>query len=117
MFVSFNMSSPVDAASFDALRIPPRRSHRSWLRRLILFVTCVLALDALVGQEGLAQTARARRESKAAQVALAKIRNENAGLHEQIRRLRDDASTIEALAREDLGLIRPGEILFVVNGR
>jgi hypothetical protein len=96
MFVSINMTSPVDAASFDALRIPPRRSDRPWLRRLVLFVTCVLALDALVGQEGLAQTVRARRERKAAQVALAQIRNENAGLHE---------------------LIRPDEILFVVNGR
>jgi cell division protein FtsB len=36
-------------------------------------------------------------------------------LREQARRLREEASAIEALAREQLGLIRPGEILFILK--
>jgi cell division protein FtsB len=44
------------------------------------------------------------------------MKAENAGLREQIRRLEHDPVTIEALARRELGYIRPGEILVVVRG-
>ena len=40
---------------------------------------------------------------------------QNAGLREQIRRLKSDPATIEAVARQELGLIRPTEVLFLVK--
>jgi len=43
------------------------------------------------------------------------LKQENAGLREQIRRLREDPEAIEAIARQDLGLMRPGEILVIVK--
>ena len=43
------------------------------------------------------------------------MRQENAALREEARRLKDDLSTIESLAREELGLIRPGEVLFILK--
>jgi cell division protein FtsB len=95
--------------------LTPRRSDSPWLRRVLLFVTCVLLADALIGDRGLAATIRARREHAAASAALRQLRIENAALRHQQRRLREDARAIEAAAREDLGLIRPGEILVVVT--
>lgn len=40
---------------------------------------------------------------------------ENAGLREQARRLHEDPAMIERIARQDLGLVRPGEILVVLK--
>lgn len=40
---------------------------------------------------------------------LASLRKENQRLYEETRRLREDLSYAEAVARKDLGLVRPGE--------
>ena len=44
-----------------------------------------------------------------------RIRSENARLREEARLLREDADTIERVARERLGLIKPGEKLFILK--
>ena len=93
----------------------PRRTGTAWLRAAMLFVICVLLADAVFGERGVARRAHARREYAGAERALRGLRYENAGLRDEIRRLRTDPATIEAVARQDLGLIRPGEILFVVK--
>jgi cell division protein FtsB len=91
------------------------RQDKPWLRRAIILVTAVLLADALFGDRGLAQTLRAGNEYRQALVELRHIRRENAALREQQRRLREDPRTVEAVAREELGLIRQGEILFIVR--
>jgi cell division protein FtsB len=92
---------------------PPVR--RKTLNFLLVFVTLVLVLDALVGEKGLLETVRARRHYRELSSSLEQLRAENSRLREQARRLREDPKTIEALARKDLGLIRQGEILFIVK--
>jgi cell division protein FtsB len=85
------------------------------LRASMVFVTCVVFADAMVGERGLAQRSRARQDFAASEDALRDLQIKNAGLREQVRRLKSDPATIEAVAREELGLIRPGELLFVVK--
>jgi cell division protein FtsB len=80
-----------------------------------VFVTLVLILDALVGEKGLLETVRASRRHRELTTSIERLRAENTQLREQVRRLREDPSTIESLAREELGLIRPGELLFIVR--
>ncbi len=92
-----------------------RRRSNPWIRRALVFVTCVLLLDALFGERGLAETGRARQDYEAAAADLRRVRQDNAGLRGQIRRLQDDPAAIEAVARRDLGLIKPGEVLVVVR--
>ena len=95
--------------------VPRRPPQRAWFRRALIFATlCVLA-DALFGDSGLAAKMRAQRNYVAAEVRLRSLRNENAGLRAQVRRLEGDAEAIEEVARNELGLIRPGEMLFVVK--
>jgi cell division protein FtsB len=100
-------------------RTPVATSPSPWRSRLLqyglAFVTVILVVDALVGEKGFLDTLRARRQYGAVATALAQKRAENARLRDEVRRLRDDPSRIEAVAREDLGLMRPGEVLFIVH--
>jgi cell division protein FtsB len=95
---------------------PPAPQRRRGLQLLLVFVTLVLVIDALVGEKGLLETVRARRHHGELTASIDRLRTENAQLREQARRLREDPSAIESLAREELGLIRPGEMLFIVKG-
>ncbi len=95
---------------------PPASPWRSRLVNYALaFVTVVLVVDALVGDKGLLDTLRARRQHQALATALAQKRHENARLRDNIRRLKEDPGAIESLAREELGLMRAGEVLFIVR--
>ena len=84
-------------------------------RILLLLFVSVLVLDALVGDRGLLATLRARREYHELAATIARERAENARLADQAQRLRDDPRTIEEVARRELGLIRPGEKVFIVK--
>jgi cell division protein FtsB len=91
----------------------PRR--RKILNVLLGFATVVLLVDALVGEKGLMERMRARRHLQEQAAVVDALKSENARLRESARRLRDDPSAIEAVAREELGLIKPGEMLFILR--
>ena len=55
------------------------------------------------------------REFQSAVAELSRLQYENAALAETVRQLQQDAPTIENVARAELGLIKPGEILVVVK--
>ena len=93
--------------------VPPTR--RKGLQLLLVFVTTVLVINALVGERGLMETLRARREYAELETSLARKRAENARLREHVERLLHDPATIEDIARRELRLIRPGEMLFIVK--
>lgn len=88
---------------------------RRLLRHLLLIVTAVIVIDAIAGEKGLLALMQARREYRALEQALAQARDENAALREQARRLREDPAAVEEEARRELGLIKPGETLFIIR--
>jgi cell division protein FtsB len=90
---------------------------RRALRFLLLFAAIVLMIDALFGERGFVETMRARRQHDHLGRSIARLKTENAGLREQARRLREDREAIEEVARRDLGLIKPGELLFIITDR
>jgi cell division protein FtsB len=94
-----------------------RRSPRPWVHRTMIFVAVVVLVDAVFGEQGLADGLRARRLLGVVTDQLTDLRVENARLRDEIRRLQRDPRAIEDLAREELGLIRPGEILVVLRDR
>ena len=99
----------------DTMPLPIRRGAGSpRLRLAMAFLTCVMLTGSLVGDSGLAERKRAEGEYARTVHDVIAIRNENAGLREQVRRLQTDRLTIEGVARQDLGLIRPDEILFLL---
>ena len=99
----------------EAPKPGPSPARRKGLHLLLIFVTLVLMIDALVGEKGLLETVRARQRHQELTASIDRLRAENAQLREEARRLLEDPATIESLAREELGLIRPGEMLFIVK--
>jgi cell division protein FtsB len=90
----------------------PSRKVGRWI--LLAFIGMIV-LDALVGDRGLMATLRARREYHELASTIANQKLENARLADQARRLREDPRTIEEVARRELGLIRPGEKVFILK--
>ena len=78
-------------------------------------MTAVVLIDALVGEKGLLASFRARREYDQLAGQIARMRAENARLRQAARELREDPASIEELARRELGLIQPGETLFIIT--
>jgi cell division protein FtsB len=93
----------------------PRRQRGRIVRYLIIAVGCVLIIDALVGDRGLLAMVKARQQYRSLEASLVRSRSENAQLREQARQLREDPQAIEDIARRELGLIRPGEKLFIIK--
>lgn len=85
------------------------------MQYLIVLVGCVLMIDALVGDKGLLAMIEARDRYRNLEASLAEAQAENARLREEARRLREDPAAIEEIARRELGLIRPGEKLFIIR--
>jgi cell division protein FtsB len=92
-----------------------RARNRRILHFSLLFVAAVVVLDALAGDRGLLAMLRVRRQHTALAATLARDRAINAHLAEQARRLREDPTAIEEVARKELGLIKPGEKVFIIK--
>jgi cell division protein FtsB len=88
---------------------------RRLVRHVLVFVTLLIVVDAVAGEKGLLALLQARREYSALERSLERARTENAELREMARRLREDPNAIEEQARRELGLIKPGEVLFIVK--
>lgn len=91
------------------------RSVSRLAKLLIVIAAAVIVTNAIVGDQGLVAMLRARKEYDALTAAIARQRAENARLREDARRLREDPSAIEEVARRELGLIRPGEKVFILK--
>jgi cell division protein FtsB len=94
---------------------PSRPKGRRALQYVLIFVSCVLVVDAIVGEKGLIAMIKAREQYAVLEQSLARARSENAQLREEARRLREDPDAIEEIARRELGLIKPGERLFIIK--
>jgi cell division protein FtsB len=99
--------------------VAPPASASTFGRRtvnlVLAFVTVVLVVDSLVGEKGLMESMRARREYHEVSASIESLKRENAKMREEVRRLKDDPAAIEWVARQELGLIRDGEVLFIIK--
>ncbi len=93
----------------------PRRRERRWLGPVLLLVAVIVLADALIGEQSLASGLRVQKQFAQVDADIAALRSQNARLRDEIRRLREDPGTIEYVARKDLGLARPGEIVVVIK--
>jgi len=92
----------------------PSRNRRIF-QILLVLIASIIIVDGLVGDRGLLAMLRAQHEYDELAASIARQRAENARLRDQARRLREDPSAIEEIARRELGLIKPGERVFIVK--
>ena len=102
--------------SVDSPAVPRRpQPTRRATRFLVILVAAVLVGNALIGERGLIAMIRANRDLTSLSRMIAELRIANEGLRADARRLRDEPRAIEEVARRQLGLIRPGERVFIVT--
>lgn len=109
---------PKDAATTSKRRGQQSKrqgTNRRIVQWLLVFVASVIVVDGLVGDRGLLAILRARHEYDELAGTIARQRSENVRLREEARRLKDDPTAIEEVARRELGLIRPGERVFIIK--
>jgi cell division protein FtsB len=74
-----------------------------------------LVAESLFGSRGLPSLLQARRDHAAVSASLQHLKAENERLRGEASRLSHDPATIEELAREELRMLAPGEMLFIVR--
>ena len=102
-------ASPIESS------VTRRRRRRRAVQYGLVLVGCFLVIDAFIGDGGLLDMMKKSAEYRALGETLARARAENAALREEARRLAEDPEAIEELARRELGLIKPGEKLFIIR--
>jgi cell division protein FtsB len=84
-------------------------------RRVIYLFSCLLvalALFTAFGERGVFHLWRLRGEKQQLQERNFVLQKENDALRERVYRIRHDDLYLEKIAREELGLVRPGEIVY-----
>jgi cell division protein FtsB len=109
-------SDPASVADFAAANALERQRRRSrHLRLAVVFLGGVLLFDAVFGERGFFQTLKSRQDLLRAEAEISELKRQNAALRGDMRRLQRDPATLELMARQELGLMRPGEILVVLS--
>jgi len=107
--------APLRGRARQTVTPAPSSVRRRIVNYTLTFITIVLVVDALVGDKGLLETMRARKQYAEVAASLTALRQENDRLRTEMHRLTDDPSMIESVARQELGLVRPGELVFVIK--
>ncbi|SVB18156.1 uncharacterized protein METZ01_LOCUS171010 [marine metagenome] len=66
------------------------------------------------GEYSVLDVRRVRQEQQRLQQQLIELESENDSLKNWVQKLEFDSATIERLARERYGMVRPGELLYIV---
>ena len=88
-----------------------RRLLSHYGRHLLVIFVVVLVVHDVFGPHGYLVMRRKQLEIQKVNAQLDKLNKENAELEQQVKDLRTDPQTIRKIAREELGLAQPGEII------
>jgi cell division protein FtsB len=90
---------------------------KNWAVLLVSGIILLIWFFALFGEKGVIKIIQLRRERDQILADVNRIQTENKKLQEEIRRLREDPRYLESVARNDLGLIKDNEILFIFEDK
>jgi cell division protein FtsB len=93
---------------------PPDRERPPRLRqlRLALLFLAALVVASVMGNRSLVRLYQMHVEKGALTQEVEQLKTTNATLAEEVRQLRTDPARVEAIAREELGLVKPGETVY-----
>jgi cell division protein FtsB len=96
------------------------RPTEAGLRKKAIALGSIIALVALVvgsffGDRGFLRMVAQRERTESLRQQIDELRSENGRLAAEITALKSDPRAVEKLAREELGLARPGETVFLIH--
>ena len=80
----------------------------------LFLILAASALNALFGDRGLLVLLKVRQEIESLDREIAMLRVENQRILEEIHSLKTSPLAVERLARENLGLVKPGEVVLLI---
>lgn len=94
---------------------------RAFLRRnlnwFLIAGLALLILQDVFGTHGVLAMRRSIKEAAQVQQEIDRLNAENQKLQDHVQSLKSDPAAIEKIAREDMGLARPGEYIFKIPPR
>lgn len=93
-------------------KVPPfLRQHG---RALLALLVLVLLVHDIFGTHGFLAMRRKQLEIKRVTTDLDQLNKENLQLEQEVRELKTDPRKIEKIARDELGLAKPGEVIIKI---
>ena len=92
--------------------MPRLNRPRRWILYLVSSLLVTLSVFTIFGERGALHLWRLGQEKKRLEEKHFLLQKENEILRERIYRLRHDDGYLERIAREELNLVRPGEITY-----
>jgi len=101
----------------DLLNITPGEASayvKKNARQILGFALLALLVHDIFGAHGFFAMRRTQKEIEQIRDQIGRINEENKSLTDQVTSLKTDPKTIEHIAREEMGLARPGEMIFKI---
>ncbi|MDE3169020.1 MAG: septum formation initiator family protein [Acidobacteriota bacterium] len=114
----YNISPKMIEAADQRLESFAEQMGQFWRRNLLWILLAglgLLVLQDVFGVHGVLAMRRAQHEATREQQEIDRMNQENAKLQNRVNQLKTDPQAIERIAREQMGLARPGEYIFKVS--
>jgi len=98
----------------EGMRSEPRARMKAWVLGTAIALIA-LTVGSVFGDRGILNLVGKRRQVEELRAQLEALRAENVQLSSEIAALRTSPRAIERLAREELGLARPDETVFLIR--
>jgi cell division protein FtsB len=96
-------------------RISPGRAAEFFRRygfRIAFALLGLLLIHDIFGSHGFLAMRRMQQQVEAERQKIEQLKEENRGITEEVHSLKTDPAAIERIAREEMGLTKPGELVF-----
>ena len=118
--MSYNQRLRLVLKETDQVLTREDRPNEASLRKRALALGSIIALIALIvgsffGDRGILRMVAQRERTESLRQEIEELRTENGKLAGEIEALKSDPRAVEKLAREELGLARPGETVFLIH--
>lgn len=90
----------------------PQSFWARYARHLLALGLFLIAMHDVFGSHGLLAMRRTQTQVKQLRGQIDRLNQENSELSKQVQSLRTDPKAVERIARDELGLARPGEMIF-----
>jgi cell division protein FtsB len=87
---------------------------RKHVRQILGLALFALLVHDVFGPHGFIAMRRTQKEIEQIREQIGKMNDENKTLADQVNSLKSDPKSIERIAREEMGLARPGEMIFKI---
>jgi cell division protein FtsB len=90
------------------------RRNLNWF---LVIALALLLLQDIFGTHGVLSMHRSQQEAAGIRKKIDELDSENQKLQDRVKSLKTDPASIEKIAREEMGLARPGEFIFKIPPR